>query len=339
MIGILVLIWTLRAASTVMMPLAVAFFIVILVWPLQVRLEQRLSRALSVPITFFVILLAFAFMGTMLWLCANSIASRSDKFQQFIQSFITRLDMVLTHHHLPFGWGQLDPDRIIGQAVSIAGTFAIGTYRFLGYSVLVAVFVMSLLIDVQPFCHRLEERIDKAKAQKLLDVARNTTVSIQRFMLTRTLTSAITGLLTGLFAWAVGLDFAIVWAVTAFVLNYIPVLGAIVAVIPPTLVALIQPGSIWLAPVTLGVLSTIHFTVGNYVDPLLQSRYLSLPLLLVFFSIVFWDWMWGIPGVLLGVPMTMAIVITCQHFDNTRWVAKLLLREKVEHVVRNSPLA
>ena len=68
----------------------------------------------------------------------------------------------------------------------------------------------------------------------------------------------------------------------------------------------------------------IH-VVGNYVDPLLQGHYLSLPPLLVFYAIVFWGWIWGIVGAVLGVPLTVAFVITCQHFESTRWVADVLL--------------
>ena len=111
-------------------------------------------------------------------------------------------------------------------------------------------------------------------------------------------------------------------------LNYIPVLGSVVAVIPPTLVALIQPNFLWLAPTTLGGLSLIQMGVGNYLDPLLQGRYLSLPPLLIFYAIVFWGWLWGIAGAALGVPLTVATVIICQHFENTRWLANLLMKNK-----------
>ena len=151
---------------------------------------------------------------------------------------------------------------------------------------------------------------------------------IRRFMVTRTLTSGITGLLTGLYTWVIGLDFPLVWAVLAFVLNYVPVLGSVVAVIPPTLVAMIQPDSGWLAVLTLGGLFIIQFTVGNYVDPVLQGRFLALSPFLLFFSIVFWGWVWGIAGALLAVPLTLGLVTFCQGFESSRWVVELLVREQ-----------
>lgn len=329
-VAFLVLIWMLRAASTILTPLAIAAFIVMLVWPLQVWLERRLSTTLSVVVTIVVMMLVLMAVGTLLWICAGELASKAGEYRQLVESFIGRINTALKHYHLPGLQGHFNPARLIDQAMSLAGTFAVGTYQFGGFVVLVLVFVVLLLIEVQPFEHRLRRHMTEETAANWLDLTHSIAVNVHRFMLTRTFTSAITGVLTGLFTWAIGLDFPLVWGVIAFVLNYIPVLGSVVAVIPPTLVALLQPNCLWLAPTTLGGLTIIQMGVGNYLDPLLQGRYLSLPPLLVFFSLVFWGWVWGIPGALLGVPLTVAIVITCQHFENTRWLAQLLLKNSSE---------
>lgn len=324
LVGFFIVVWMLHAAANILMPLAMAAFIVVLIWPLQVWLERRLPVGISVGVTIISLLLVFAAGGAVLWICAGELASKAGEYRQLFQAFFGRVDTWITHYHLPSIQTHFNPSKLIGQAMSVAGTFAIGTYQFSGFVVLVLVFVVLLLIEVHPFSQRLRQHSTRSEADNWLDLTHNITVNIHRFMLTRTFTSAITGILTGLFTWSIGLDFPLVWAVIAFILNYIPVLGSIVAVIPPTLVALIQPNFLWLAPTTLGGLAIIQMSVGNYLDPLLQGRYLSLPPLLVFFSIVFWGWVWGIGGALLGVPLTVAVVISFEHFENTRWLARLL---------------
>lgn len=325
LIGFLLLIWMLRAAMSAIMPLTVAALIVVLVWPLQSRLERRLPGGVSAAISVFALSLVLAGLGVMFWLCGNAIADKAGEYQQLFQSFLDRVNAMLSHQHIPHGLRHWSPNRLVGQAMDLAGSFAVGAYQFFGYVVLIMVVVVLLLIEIHPFARRLRKRFAPEQADKVMDVARNTAASVRRFMLMRTFTSGITAVLTGLFTWAIGLDFALVWAVIALVLNYVPVFGSIVAVVPPTLVALIQPHGGWLALLTLGGLAVIQFTVGNYLDPLLQGRYLALPPLVVFYSLVFWGWVWGIPGALLGVPLTMGIVITCEHFERTRWVSRLLL--------------
>lgn len=325
LIAFLVLVWMLRAASEILMPLGVAAVITALVWPLQAWLEKRLPRSLGVVATMSVMLSVVAAIGSLLWMCSRELAAKAHEYRQLFQSFIDHINETLEKHHLFNLQNHLDPARLVNHAISLVESFAVGTYQFSGVVVAVLVFVVLLLIEITPFSRRLNEQLDKRNAAKWLGAARNSATGIHRFMLTRTFTSFIVGLATGILTWAIGLDFPLVWAVMSFFLNYIPVLGAIVAVIPPSLIALLNPGAWWVVFVTPLGLTLIHFVVGNYVDPLLQGRYLSLPPILVFYAIVFWGWVWGIWGAIIGVPMTVAMVISFKHFESTRRLAMLLL--------------
>jgi predicted PurR-regulated permease PerM len=75
--------------------------------------------------------------------------------------------------------------------------------------------------------------------------------------------------------------------------------------------------------VLLGV-GGVQFVMGQYIDPLLQGKYLALSPLVVLLSVTFWGWLWGVAGAFIGVPLTIGIVITCRHFERTRWIATLL---------------
>jgi AI-2 transport protein TqsA len=325
LIVILLLIWMLRTAESVLMPLTVAALIVMLVWPLQTRLERWLPRSLSVVVSALALTFAVGLFGLMFWFCGNAVVAKTTVFKQRLNLFISRLDAKLSQHHMLSALSSWNPEHAIGQLMHLAESFVVVTYQVIGVISLVVVLVVLLLIEMHPFCHRLRGRFAAERAERVLGAVSDTSTSIRRFLLMRTITAGTAGVLTGIFTWAIGLDLALVWAVIAYILEYVPVFGSILAVIPPTLVALIEPGRPWLELVTLGGLTVIHFGVGNYLDPLLQGRYLSLPPLMVFYSLVFWGWVWGIPGALLGVPLTVGIVITCQHFESTRWVARLLL--------------
>lgn len=143
-------------------------------------------------------------------------------------------------------------------------------------------------------------------------------------MLALSITSAISGVATAVFAAAVGLDLALMWGFTTFLLNYIPTLGPLVAVIPPSLFALFQfEGLGRPALVFLGI-GAIQFFIGNFVDPKIEGRVLSLSPFVVLFGIVLWGWIWGVFGAFLAVPLTAAIVIVCREFESTRWIAVML---------------
>jgi AI-2 transport protein TqsA len=129
------------------------------------------------------------------------------------------------------------------------------------------------------------------------------------------------------------------WAIMTFLLNYVPTVGPTVAVIPPTIYALLQFDSVGRAFVVLGGIGTIQFIMGNLVDPKIEGRALSLSPIVVLFSVVLWGWIWGPLGAVLAVPMTLAVVVTCEQFASTRWIAALAVgvRRRARPPANNGP--
>lgn len=147
---------------------------------------------------------------------------------------------------------------------------------------------------------------------------------VRRYFGTTLATSVLTGVASALWAMMTGLDLALVWGLLNFLLNFIPVIGNIVGIVPPTLYAFVQFGG-WPMPLlVLAGYATLQIVISNFVYPLLQGRQLSLSPLVIVLAMTFWGWMWGIAGALIAVPLTAAAVIVCRHFDRTRWIAALL---------------
>ncbi len=314
----------LRETRAFTMPLGVGLFLAALAWPLQKQLERKLPPSASLSITLLVFWVLLALFGAALVLCANAIADGAADYEAPFIELIGHVKNWLTVKGVPAEFLQVDPTKTMERAIQLVASFALGMYDVLGLLVLIAVYFFLALLEVHTFTAKLELGRRIPHGHEFLAAAGEVATSIQQFMMARTLISLGVGVLTMLFTWIIGLDFVVVWGVTAFLLNYIPVFGAIVAVTLPTLLALIQPEAAWLAPSTCGGLLAIHVLLGNYLDPWIQGRYLSLSPLILFFSVTFWGWVWGIPGVLISVPLTATVIIVCKRFKRTKWIAFLL---------------
>ena len=128
----------------------------------------------------------------------------------------------------------------------------------------------------------------------------------------------------GLFTWALGIDFPALWTLLTFILYFIPNFGTLIATVPPILLALVQFESPTTAIVCLIGLVVIFNLLGNVLEPRFLGRTLSLSPLVVFISLLFWGWYFGMVGVILSVPLTVAIGIICDHIDSLRPMAALL---------------
>jgi predicted PurR-regulated permease PerM len=315
----------LRETRWVTMPLGVAMVLVALAWPFQRRLEARLPRGLSLGITLLVILAVLAlFVGSLL-LCVNAIASEASAYEARFADAMAKLVTWLEGRGVHLRFEQFEPYQAMERAVALAGRLAKGTYDFLGALILIAVYLFLALIELPGFQRKLQAGGASPLGRRMAEALGEAGASVQRFVLARTVVGLAIGLLTAVYCWIIGLDFALVWGVIGFLLNYILIFGAVIAVIPPTLLALIQPEAAWLAPATLFGLAGIHVVLGNYVDPWVQGRFLALSPLALLFSITFWGWVWGIPGALISVPLTATVVIVCRRFESTQWVARMLV--------------
>ena len=130
-------------------------------------------------------------------------------------------------------------------------------------------------------------------------------------------------MLLGLWVAAFGLDFALLWGLIAFIMNFVPTLGSIIAAVPAVLLAVVQFDLARAGLIALGYVG-VNVIFGNVVEPLLMGRRLGLSALVVFVSLVFWGWVWGPVGMLFSVPLTMSIKIALENTRDFRWLAVML---------------
>lgn len=157
-----------------------------------------------------------------------------------------------------------------------------------------------------------------------IHVLEDITNQIQRYLLVQVFTSVLVGVATGLAYWALGLENAAVWGVVAGVLNLAPYIGSALFTGASALVAFLQFGSFDMALAIGGASLVIHTIVGNLLTPWLTSRTSSMSPVAVFVSVLAWGWLWGLWGLLLGIPVMMAVKAVCDRVEDLKAVGELL---------------
>ena len=147
--------------------------------------------------------------------------------------------------------------------------------------------------------------------------------SVQTYLAIKTVTSLATGLAAGLWVWILGVDYPVFWGLLAFLFNYIPNIGSIIAAIPAVLMAIVQYGGTTGLLVALGYLA-INVVIGSFIEPQFMGDGVGLSPLIVLMSLVFWGWLLGGIGMLLSTPLTISVKIALENYPETRWIATLI---------------
>jgi AI-2 transport protein TqsA len=307
-------------ASDVFAPLALALFIIAIVWPLQSWLNARMPGLVALAITMTVtIAVCLAFASLIAWGFGHvgvSLLADSTRYQTLYNAAITWLDdhgisvAGLWSEHFNVAW-------LLGWATQLTGR----VNTTLSFWLIALVYVILGLMEVEDLRRRVETHAGKETARIIVAASAATARKMRKYMEVRTQMSLATGVLVGAFAWIVGLEFALEWGVIAFALNYIPFIGPFVATLFPTLLAMAQ-FSTWQAVIELFVcLNIIQFVIGSYVEPRVSGAVLAISPSVVLLAVFFWTFLWGLFGAFIGVPIAIAIITFCSYYPSTRWVA------------------
>ena len=186
---------------------------------------------------------------------------------------------------------------------------------------LILITVIFILLEASGFFAKLRTTVaDPDRSFETIDKFLST---IQRYMAIKTVVSLATGIAITVWLAILGVDYPLLWGLLAFLLNYVPNIGSLLAAVPPVLLALLQLG---VGPALLTALGylVVNIVIGTVIEPRFMGRGLGLSTLIVFLSLVFWGWVLGPVGMFLSVPLTMTIKIGLDSSENTRWIAVLM---------------
>jgi len=310
-------------ARSILAPVAFSLFVIAIVWPLQRTLEIRVPRLLALVATLVVTLLVISVLGYLIvWAFSTVGRWLIDNALRFQALYVQWTDWLEEHGILvtSFLVENFNAGWLIRAVQEIGGRLQ----GFVTFVVITFVFTALGLLEVEIARKNIETLSNKEAARAILQASTQIADKFQRYMLVRSAMSVLTGLVVWAFALVAGLELATAWGVIAFVLNYIPFIGPLVATVFPTLFALLQFGSWQLAVIVFVGLNVIQFLIGSYLEPRIAGAALSLSPFLVLFAVFFWAFLWGIPGAFIGVPIVIAALALCEQRESTRWIAALL---------------
>jgi AI-2 transport protein TqsA len=310
-------------SRSILAPVAFSLFVIAIVWPLQRTLEIRVPRLLALVATLVVTLLVIAVLGYLIvWAFSTVGRWLIDNALRFQALYVQWTDWLEEHGILVTSF--LVENFNAGWLIRAVQEIGRRLQGFVTFVVITFVFTALGLLEVEIARKNIETLNNKEAARAILQASTQIADKFQRYMLVRSAMSVLTGLVVWAFALVAGLELATAWGVIAFVLNYIPFIGPLIATVFPTLFALLQFGSWELAVIVFVGLNVIQFLIGSYLEPRIAGAALSLSPFLVLFAVFFWAFLWGIPGAFIGVPIVIAALALCEQRESTRWIAALL---------------
>jgi len=199
------------------------------------------------------------------------------------------------------------------------------SFSFLSALFIVLFYVIFLMLEQDIFMKKLD-MVFKSKEQKLnfFKIISKIDKSVHSYLSVKTLIALATAVISYIIFLSFGLDFAILWAFLVLLLNFIPFVGAFIAILFPTIISILQFGNIGTTVALLAILSGIQLVIGNFLEPKLVGKSLNLSPLVVILALAFWGSLWGVAGMFLCVPITVTLMIVLNQFPYTRGIAALL---------------
>jgi len=320
--ALVIIIAGVKTASELLVPFLLAIFIsIICAGPFHWLQQRKIPASLALLIVIGVMMLAGLLVVALIGNSVNDFTRDLPIYQEklraqtvqvigYLDKFGVRVSKELLLEHF-------DPGAVMQYSASMLAKAG----GVLTNSFLILLTVIFILFEAAGMPAKLRAALPEADSslasfEKFIN-------GVRQYLAIKTVVSLGTGLIIAIGLTLLGLDYALLWGLIAFLLNYVPNIGSIIAAVPAVLLAVVQLGPVQALVVAIIYLA-INLIMGNAVEPKLMGRKLGLSSLVVFISLVFWGWILGPVGMLLSVPLTMIVKIALEVNDSTRWLAILL---------------
>ncbi len=320
--SVIVIVAGLKASTPFLVPIIVALFLSLLCLPPMSRLER-----MGVP-DWLAIVIVMTVATVVVVLITAVVSNSVQQFQDRIPEYRERLDDIVGR---ALAWLQargadveasdLKEKLNTGALMELVASTAGGLLSVFSNVFLVVITMIFMLFEANCFAQKLR----LAKGDPNADLAEFSVLSerVQKYLAIKAYVSLGTGVCVIILCLALGVDFPFLWGLIAFLFNFVPNIGSIIAAVPAVLLAMLQLGVGSAIALAVGYV-VINLIIGNVVEPKLMGRRLGLSTLVVFLSLLFWGWVWGPVGMLLSVPLTVIVKIMLEHSEDYRWLAVLL---------------
>jgi len=327
---IVIIAGVMHAQSLIAQILLALFISIICAQPIKWLQKKRVPQSVAITIVFVGIISLFIGFSELIGASLSSFSEDAPKYEQNLREVGINILQFAKDSGVKISINEMsnmfDPSRIMGLTAGLLGQLG----GFMGNALTIFFLVLFLLVELNSF---------KVKTNAIVNGSKESLVffntigdSIRHYLSIKTMTRLLTGSLIWISLAIIGVDYAIIWALIAFLLNYIPNIGSIIAAIPAVLFTLVQlglGGVIW----TTAVFVLVNLIIGSIVEPKIMGKGLGLSTFVVFVSLIFWGFILGTVGMFLSVPLTMAIKIVLEKNPKTKWMAILLGTENEAQII------
>ena len=315
-----------RAAEAIVVPFLLSVFIAVISAPSLLWLEdRRVPRWLAMIIVLGVIILAAAGLSMLIGSSIKDFSQAVPQYQQRLSDLLVHVNSRVSRYGIDLS-GTLFSHLNPAAAMKLVADLLNGLGAVFGNVFLILLTVVFILFEASSVPHKL--RAGLSNADQSLAAFTVIAAGVNRYLAIKTATSLATAGIVTLALTVIGVDYPLLWGVIAFLFNYIPNIGSIIAAVPAILLALIQLGA-GEALATAGVYVIANVLIGSVIEPRMMGRQVGLSTLVVFLSLVFWGWVFGPVGMFLSVPLTMTAKIALENNPKMRGLAVLLGNDAV----------
>ncbi|OQX78481.1 MAG: hypothetical protein B6D61_05370 [Bacteroidetes bacterium 4484_249] len=329
--GFIIVLSGVMYASSLITPLLLAVFVaIIFAQPLGWLVRKKVPQGLAILIVMLGGLLIFFGIGRLITVSFSQFSNDASKYATRLSEIASSL--IQTFTELGFDMssekikGMIGAEKILNLTTNVAGEIG----GLMGNMAIVVFIVVFILLELNSFAVKTIALVD-SPAVSLQHISKIGN-SIRHYLAIKSLVSLLTGFLIWIGLLIVGVDYAILWALIAFLLNFIPNIGSFIAMVPALLFALVQlgyGGALW----TAAIFIFVNTVVGSIIEPKVMGKGMGLSTLVVFISLIFWGFLLGTVGMFLSVPLTMAAKIMLEQKESTKWIAILLGTQKEAEVI------
>jgi AI-2 transport protein TqsA len=314
-----------KTAAYILVPFLLSLFIAIICNPLVAKAsEYKVPKVISVIIVIGLFVTVALSLAGLVGKSLNELSLLIPQYRLQLKEQFVWLTDFLAQYNLQLSSAILleyfDPAVAMGMAANMLSGFG----SVMANLFLIILTVVFMLFEASSFPIKLHFALDDPEMR--LNQIERFLASVNNYIAIKTMVSIATGIIVSTMLWAFGLDFFLLWGVLAFLLNYIPNIGSIIAAVPAVTLAALQLGLGEAGAIGLGYM-LINMIMGNIVEPRYLGKGLGLSTLVVFLSLIFWGWLLGTVGMLLSVPLTMIVKIAFENSPEGRWLAILLSDE------------
>jgi predicted PurR-regulated permease PerM len=320
---ILLLLAACYGAAAIILPIVVAFVLMLVLQPAVRFLRQwHVPRGVAAAL---LIIMLFGVLGGLGTILSGPAASWSEK----VPAGLPKLEERLSFLSKPITAAQqfvaraenmgseAKPLAVAVEGDRLSDRLLIGTGNVLSGMLETILVLFFLLVSGDTFLRRLVEVLPHFKNKRqAVEISQQIESDISAYLVTITLMNAGVGVATGIVAAVCGLGDPMLWGTVAFLLNYVPILGPMIGVVIFLLVGLLSIDALWAAFLPAGLYLAIHMIEGEMVTPMLLARRFTVNPVLVIVALVFWYWMWGVPGAILATPMLAVTKIVCDRIQS-----------------------